>query len=268
MSCHLGNDRKEVDHELIASGHPLLAFELDNYTESRRMAPHWRRTDDTAASTHGVRAFAVGQAVAFSQSLDNLGRHARGEKWPEFSDMSCINCHHSLETPSWRQERGWPGRAGLPSWSPQHWAVVRLLVSRANPSVRAQLDTEVQLIATRVSRMNDTSGVQQAAADAKRIIDAATPQIATLSWRDDDVRAMMRTIAGDTDFLLKSDVYSAEQTFLALKSLSAFLTRRNPRLLESPMIEAIDALDAEITDREKYEPSRFVQKLGALRAAL
>jgi hypothetical protein len=116
--------------------------------------------------------------------------------------------------------------------------------------------------------MNDTNGVAQAATDAKRIIDGVTPQIAALSWRDDDIRALMRTIAGDTDFLLTSDVYSAEQTALALQSLASALTRSNPRLLKSPMTEAIDALFEEIKNRERYEPARFVQKLAALRAAL
>ena len=267
LSCHLGNRNKQVDHELIASGHPILAFELDNYTET--LPPHWRRGSDTvSAATHGARAFAVGQSAAFSQSLDNLAHHARGEKWPEFSDMSCTTCHHSLEGSGWRQERGWPGRAGLPSWSPQHWAVLRLLVGRANPAACAQLDSSVQLIASRVSRMNDTTAVAQAATDAKRIIDRVTPQIAALSWRDDDVRALMRTIAGDTDFLLTSDVYSAEQTALALQSLAAALTRSNPRLLKSPMTEAIDALFEEIKNRDRYEPTRFVQKLGVLRGTL
>jgi hypothetical protein len=263
LSCHLGNDKKEVDHELIASGHPILAFELDNYTET--MPPHWRRGND---DTHGARAFAVGQASAFSQSLDNLARHARGEKWPEFSDMSCINCHHSLENSGWRQERGWPGRAGLPSWSPQHWAVLRLIVGRANPSAREKLDNDVQILAVRVSKMNDSNGVFQAANEARRAIDNVTPQIAALSWKDNDVRALMRTIAGETDFILNSDVHSAEQTALALQSLAATLTRNNPRLLKSPMTEAIDALFEEVKNRERYEPSRFVQKLAALRGAL
>jgi hypothetical protein len=263
LSCHLGNDKKEVDHELIASGHPILAFELDNYTE---MAPHWRR--DSTANTHGARAFAVGQAAAFSQSLDNLAHHARGEKWPEFSDLSCINCHHSLENSGWRQERGWPSRAGLPSWSPQHWAVLRLIVGRANPAARATLDNDVQILAVRVSKMNDSNGVLQAANEARRAIGNVTPQIAALSWKEDDVRALMRTITGETDFILNSDVHSAEQTALALQSLAATLTRNNPRLLKSPMTEAIDALFEEVKNRERYEPSRFVQKLGALRAAL
>ena len=88
------------------------------------------------------------------------------------------------------------------------------------------------------------------------------------SWRDDDVRTLMRTIAGDTGFILTSDVHSAEQTALALQSLASALTRSNPKLLKSPMTEAIDALFAEVQNRERYEPARFVQKLGALRAAL
>jgi len=120
----------------------------------------------------------------------------------------------------------------------------------------------------RVSHMNDSNGVLQVAVEARHLIDSVTPQIAALSWRDDDVRAMMRTIAGDTDFILNSDVHSAEQTALALQSLGSALTRNNPKLLKSPMTEAIDALFEEVKSRERYEPSRFVQKLMALRATL
>jgi hypothetical protein len=260
--CHIGGAEKEVDHELIASGHPLLAFELDNYTET--MPSHWTR----GKPTHGAPAWAVGQAMAFRDSLMNLSRHAAGDKWPEFSDMSCFNCHHSLEGSQWRQERGWPGRAGLPSWSPQHWAVLRLVIGRANPSVRAQLDDVVSDLATRVSRMNDRDGVVRSAAQGQKLIEAALPQITALTWRDDDVRTVMRTLAGDEEFLLHADVQSAEQTALALQSLGAALTRANPRLLRSPMTQAIDALFAEVQNRNTYDPNRFVVKLRAVRAAL
>lgn len=259
--CHIGNREKEVDHELIASGHPILQFELDNYTES--MPPHWN-----ANPTHGIRAWATGQAMAFRDSLNNLARHAQGEKWPEFSDMSCINCHHSLEGSTWRQERGWSGRAGLPAWSPQRWGVLRLIVSRAAPSTRAELDGVVATLSTKVARMNDTAGIASAANDARRLIETALPKIDALSWRDEDVRAMMRTIASDEDFILRADVHSAEQTTLALHSLATALVRSNRRLLKSPLMTAIDALDAEVQNRERYEPSRFVERLRAVRGAL
>ncbi len=262
LSCHLGNKTREVDHELIASGHPILAFELDNYSET--MPAHWAPHKDT----HGVPAWAAGQAIAFRDSLDNLARHARGDKWPEFSDMSCFNCHHSLDSGPARQERGWPGRAGLPSWSPQHWAVLRLIIGHSDSSGRAHLDDLVEQIASRVSRMNDPNGVATAAEDARRTIDAIIPKMAKMSWKDDDVRAMMRTLTGDEEFILHSDVASAEQTALALQSLAANLARNNKALLKSPMTQAIDALFAEIQNRDHYDPARFAQKLQAVRSTL
>ena len=258
--CHLGGAEKEVDHELIASGHPLLAFELDNYSET--MPAHWTARKET----HGVPAWAVGQAMAFRDSLTNLARHARGDKWPEFSDMSCANCHHSLETSQWRQARGWPGRAGLPAWSPKQWAVLRLIVERAAPSARAQLDDSVKVVASRVARMNDSSGIATAAEEAKRLMESALPRITALRWRDEEVRSMMRTIAADDG--VTYDVQSAQQAALALQSLAAALTRNNPALLKSAMTEALDAVFADVQNKDRYEPARFAEKLAALRAAL
>lgn len=262
VACHVGNAKKEVDHELIASGHPLLAFELDNYTED--MPPHWTPGRDT----HGVRAWAVGQVVKFRDSLDNLARHARGEQWPEFGDMSCFNCHHSLKTSTWRQVRGWPDRAGLPSWSPQHWAALRLLVGRISPAAREELDPIVASVALQVARMNDRSAVAASAERARRIADTLIPKADAMRWSDADIRSLMNTIASDRAFIERSDVGSAEQAALALQSLASALTRRNPKLLKSDMTRTIDALFNEVQDREAYEPSRFAEKLAALKATL
>ena len=256
--CHLGNAEKEVDHELIEAGHPVLAFELDNFTES--MPPHWTPGRDT----HGVRAWSVGQAMKFRDSLRNLARHARGEEWPEFSEMSCYNCHHDLTGSEWRQERGWPDRAGLPAWSPQHWAMLRLLIGRVSSQSRDELDPIVRQIARGVSRMNDPAGVAANADRARAIAEALIPKIDALRWNDADVRSFMNAIAAETP----PDVHTAEQSALALQSLSSALTRRDPRLLRSAMVRSIDALFDEVKDRDAYDPARFAEKLSAVRAAL
>jgi hypothetical protein len=260
--CHLGNAEKEVDHELIASGHPILAFELDNYTAS--MPPHWT----PARETHGVRAWAVGQAMKFRDSLRNLARHARGDEWPEFSDMSCYNCHHDLKGSEWRQVRGWPDRAGLPTWSPQHWAMLRLLIGRVSPQSRDQLDPLVRQIGRGVARMNDPAAVAADADRAQELVRALIPKIDAVRWTDAEVRSLMRAIAEDRDFLLASDVHAAEQHALALQSLNSALTRRDPRLLRGPLTKSIDALFDELRSRDDYEPSRFVERLGAVKGAL
>jgi len=256
--CHVGAADREVDHELIASGHPQLAFELDNYTET--MPAHWNPN-----ATHGARAWATGQAMALRDSLNNLARHARGEKWPEFSDMSCYNCHHALRGAA-RQERGWPGRAGLPAWSPQRWAVTRLIVEKAAPS--PALDAAIANVASRVSRMNDPAGIASAAEEARRLVEAALPRIDALTWSDRDIRAMIETIASQRDFILRSDVHSAEQTALSLQSLAAALTRRNPSLAKGALMRSIDALFDEVKVRDDYDAARFAEKLAAVRGAV
>ena len=253
-TCHVGAASKEVDHDLIASGHPILQFELDNYTET--MPPHWNRNN-----THGVPAWAAGQVTAFRDSLDNLARHARGEKWPEFSDMSCFNCHHALKTSTWRQERGWPGRPGLPAWSPQRWDVLRLIVARVSPDTRAQLDDAVQQLAARVSRMNDRDGVATAAENARRLIDPVAAKIDGLSWRDSDIRALMSAITEQS----YPDVHSAEQAVLSLHSLATALSRNNNAYLKSGAMKAIDALFEELKPRDDYEPATFAAKLRAVK---
>ncbi|HEX6095171.1 MAG TPA: multiheme c-type cytochrome [Thermoanaerobaculia bacterium] len=260
--CHLGNAEKEVDHELIASGHPVLAFELDNYTES--MPPHWTPGRDT----HGVRAWAVGQMMKFRDSLRNLARHARGDEWPEFSDMSCHDCHHDLKGSEWRQRRGWPDRAGLPSWSPQHWAMLRLLIGRVSPQSRDELDPLVRQLARGVSRMNNPAEVASTADRARAVVESVRPKIDAVRWSDAEVRSFMRAITEDREFILSADVHAAEQHALALQSLNSALTRRNPSLLRGPLTKSIDALFDEISNRDDYEPSRFVEKLNAVRAAL
>jgi len=261
LSCHMGNASREVDHELIASGHPILAFELDNYTES--MPAHWNWND-----THGVRAWAVGQAVAFRDSLANLSRHARGEKWPEFSDMSCYNCHHALKNSTWRQERGWPDRAGLPSWSPQRWAVLRLIVDKAAPQQRAALEPLVAQLASRVGHMNDAAGIAATADDTRRIAETLVARVEATPWSEADVRSMISTLASDRDFILRSDVHAAEQTALSIQSLATVLTRRNAKLARSPFMKSIDDLFTELKDREDYDPNRFIEKLGNVKSSM
>lgn len=260
--CHIGNAKKEVDHELIASGHPILPFELDNYTED--MPSHWTPGRDS----HGVKAWAVGQVLAFRESLDDLGRHARGEKWPEFSDMSCTNCHHDLKTSQWRQVRGWPDRAGLPAWSPQRWAMLRLIAGRVSPQSRDQLEPLVAQIARGVSRMNDPAGVAANADRARKIAADLAPRVEALRWSDGDVRAMMNAITDDRTFIANADVFAAEQAALALQSLASVLTRHNPKLLRSAMMKSIDALFDEVQNRDDYDPARFTEKLAAVKATL
>ncbi len=57
--------------------------------------------------------------------------HRAGRIWPEYSEMQCYACHHSLTPPeqSWRQARGLRGRRpGDPPWNASRYAVFRDVV--------------------------------------------------------------------------------------------------------------------------------------------
>jgi hypothetical protein len=112
LSCHLGTQEKFVDHEMIAAGHPDLYFELDSF--SSVMPRHWKTPRESAPGTpaendawSGVRDWGTGQAVQLRASMERIAWRAKGNNWPEYSELQCFACHHALTAPeqSWRQER-------------------------------------------------------------------------------------------------------------------------------------------------------------------
>lgn len=268
LSCHLGTAGKTVDHELIAAGHPVLAFELDNYSEA--MPAHWmpfrdKKRKEGLRDTHGVRAWAVGQAAAFRAGLGQLARHARSERWPDFAEMNCESCHHSLAEQRWRTLR-YADRPGLPRWSPARWAVLRHLVSAVAPDVRGSLDAEVASLAQQVARFGAPR--EQVAGTAERISGALAGVAARLdqaAWDDAQVKRLLLAVSGDGDYLAAADRATAEQAFLAANSLVAALQARNPRRAGAGLAGTLDGLQKELESPDDWNAGRFASRLAKLR---
>jgi hypothetical protein len=121
-TCHVGSSQGEVNHDLIAAGHPALRFEYVWYQS--RLPKHWKTGRDVAlarsnpkgnektafSSTH---TWVVGQLVTSIASLEQLERRMTGEGFqatvPELAEYNCFACHHDLQGTSWRRERGLSG---------------------------------------------------------------------------------------------------------------------------------------------------------------
>ncbi|WP_435007022.1 multiheme c-type cytochrome [Tundrisphaera lichenicola] len=130
--CHVGerSEGLDVNHDLIAAGHPRLNFEYSAYLEN--YPKHWREkagTDQKLASD-----WAVGQAVMTRAGLQLLAERAESAAsgraegvagvapWPEFTETECFSCHHSLTRESWLPDRGSlsvspPGRLPWATWT-------------------------------------------------------------------------------------------------------------------------------------------------------
>jgi Cytochrome c554 and c-prime len=128
--CHVGQPGpdgkpwRDVNHDLIAAGHPRLSFELSAFMAT--MPPHWNPRKNPERFDE-LKSWIDGQFTSADAALRVLGARAKSagaEKpnapaaWPEFAEYDCFACHHALNAPSWRQPltAGSQHHAGVPTW--------------------------------------------------------------------------------------------------------------------------------------------------------
>jgi hypothetical protein len=230
LGCHLGRGEQIVDHELIAAGHPDLAFELDTFTFA--MPAHHREPKPAAR----VRAWAVGQSTALAEGMRLLVQHT-GKSWPEFSEMECYQCHHDLRLESWRIQRGYGARKpGAVQVNLARFAVLRNVAPELIESLN------------RLTAANAFEGaaVAQAARAVERAADALT---AKYTAQDPDPAAMLKAIRSDIQRIADAGVHAAEQATMSLDALSAAMGRKPA---------GIAALYTYLERPSAYKPSEFV----------
>ena len=112
--CHIGDEQRDMNHDMIAAGHPPLRFELASY--QRALPKHWNDSRQRANTRdYELKLWLAGQIANFDMGLNLLesrldrsqgkeviddasGRHARPiAPWPEFAEANCSSCHQRLQ---------------------------------------------------------------------------------------------------------------------------------------------------------------------------
>ena len=134
-SCHVGDADRDMNHDMIAAGHPPLRFELSAY--HRKLTRHDATTgrqshwDDAreriTTKDFETQLWAAGQLAVAERALALLESRAHraaadesASSWPEFAEYDCFGCHQPL-----RPQAG-GGRAlelGLPAWGKWNFAL-------------------------------------------------------------------------------------------------------------------------------------------------
>jgi hypothetical protein len=121
MPCHVGKGDMQVDHDLIAAGHPRLRFEFAAYLAN--YPPHWPASKDRQRYPDlEARAWVVGELAGADAALQLLTHRAKSGTglWPELAEYDCYACHHDLAPRSWRQQQvpagATPGRLIFNDW--------------------------------------------------------------------------------------------------------------------------------------------------------
>jgi hypothetical protein len=150
VRCHVGTPDAEVNHDLIAAGHPRLAFEFTGY--HALMPHHWddRKDRDPA---HGGRsdfekqAWLEGQLVTLETSLDLL-KHRLTEKRVELAEFDCYACHHDLALVGKKQDRTFaerrPGELPWNTWNTSRSGDVARMLGTKNELPIGELRRQMQ----------------------------------------------------------------------------------------------------------------------------
>jgi len=283
LECHLGTKEKFVDHEMIAAGHPDLYFELDSF--SAVMPRHWKLPRESAPGKPveepawaGVRDWSTGQAVQLSASMDRLAWRARGERadkkdpWPEYAELSCFACHHSLGAAkdTWRQEHGYEGRRpGDPAWNASRYAVFRLLAKQIDSANAQELDRQLLTVSTEMSKLNpDRRIVADAAAAAAPLAQHIAVRLSTMQYDQAITLRMLQRITDDAENISISDERAAEQAVMALDSLYIAYSKDAKPADAAEARAAINALFQQLENPSSYNADQFAAALRRIRPLL
>lgn len=123
-SCHV-----EIDHEIVAGGHPPLQFEMVAYAQVMK---HWDDSDEHPGVNPDPTLWALGQIVGLRDAAAAIARRAGGDNYQSlgafhgFKDANCYQCHHKLVEDAARQAQG-------------HAEMVEIVLGAMFPDAKAQL---------------------------------------------------------------------------------------------------------------------------------
>jgi hypothetical protein len=280
LTCHLGTAQKFVDHEMIAAGHPDLFFELDSF--SAVMPRHWKQPRESAPGKPapgpdgdpnwtGVRDWSAGQAVQLRGAMERLAWRAKNERfdhkdvWPEYSELSCVACHHALgpAKDSWRQAHGYAGRRpGDPAWNASRYMVFRVIARQLDPASAQELDQRLATVADEMSKLNpDRAAVASAAMAAAPVTQRFAERLAAMNYDSAFTLRAMQGIAQDAETIALGDERAAEQATMALDGLYIEYSKQANPANAAEVRAAINGLFQQMENPSAYNADRFAAAL-------
>ena len=276
-SCHV-----EIDHEIIAGGHPPLQFEMVAYAQIMK---HWDDQRRLPAGAYSVdpTLWSLGQIAGLRRVMEMIEHRAGNSnyqalgKFTHFEAKECYQCHHKLVEDAVRQGQG-------------HYAMVDAVMAIVFPERRDELATLWGEVAAAAQ-----SNAEQAEQKAGRLDNWLAPYEAAIVQRGID-REMTRkilnriTASGDKLKSIRRFSYNRpetanvvrvdgvglpwwytsgapEQSILAIESLcEPALPGKcgsGPGGIQDDLRKLLTAVD-----RFDYRPDQFAQLLGAINKKL
>jgi hypothetical protein len=266
-TCHVGGADRDMNHDLIAAGHPALYFDMA--VDHDRLPKHFRddRLSGAGSSMERIRWWWAGLLAAADAELELLAARARKTHavsvWPELAAYRCSDCHFALRGPD-------PGRAhglklasstqGKPA--PRGWNLAGLPMViqtlRADPAMTAWSDRLADRYADLQHALLD-SAQQPAAPEVALIAEELRELLSNLRdegrWsipHEAQTRSLVAGVLGDP--ALSGDWESASRAYVA-----AWSTLSRP--MAEDEVEAMESLRQILQFPPGFNSSRFPRGL-------
>jgi hypothetical protein len=209
--------------------------------------------------------------VQLSQQLRRVARNVQGPNWPEYSELDCFACHHSLTAAkdSWRQELGYANRrAGNPPWNLSRYVILRAIAAEDRsgaPQLSLEIDSLYRLIGATAP---DRAQIATRASAVADIADRLAQRFASAPFDQAMTLRLLKSISGDADYVSSQDERAAEQAAMALDSLFVVYSRAVKVENEKAVQDAIHALFKQLDDPSSYSAPKFAQQMRTVNGLL
>lgn len=263
LSCHLGTRNKFATHEIMAAGHPRLAFELDTFSELWRTAgrqPHYKIDADyrdRKGDVNHTYTWASGVVAESRQRLQLVAdsSFSNNNLFPELGLYDCHACHRSMKTVQWRPL---PRHGGVGPGQPfLHDGTLLMSMALArviSPSHATAIESG--LIDLHRAGSNNVAAMQEAAKSLDATLGGLQRTLSPAGLKNREMALLRELLAigAEGNYL---DYISAEQAFMAVQML--VITIGDP-VLEGKLDRIADTLNND----ERYRPAQFEAMLASL----
>ena len=273
LSCHFGSfgeESKFVTHRIMGAGHPRMSFELDTFTAIQ--PAHYRIDADYRKRKpvySGVQVWAIGQAIAVSQSMTALmsAKFGRDGIFPELVLFDCHACHHPMSDVRWQPRASTGLPPGVPRLGDANLLMLVIAAKQVAPDVSTALSG--QLRGLHAAAVQGPDALASAARGVKESADRLVAAFAKHAFGKPDLMALMNGVLSTGlggEFM---DYAGAEQATMALASIvnalkdTGAIDEAQRKALDVAMNRAYES----VAKDEQYKPAAFVEAMKQVQAA-
>lgn len=277
LDCHFGGAApgQFVTHQIMAAGHPRIAFELDLFSTLQKHYDLGSNYAGRKAIPSGVKLWAVGQAMALDRSLTLFAdsRHGQEGAFPEFYFLDCHSCHRAISDdprarPTAIANPGRPIPVGMPPYNDENMIMLSAAAKVAAPRQAAAFETASRAFHTALA--TDRQSAVRSAATLASTSRALANTFSTHAFNREETVAILQQVAGDAQAGRYTDYTGSAQAVMAIDTLLNALVAAGQvdGAKVASLRPEIDRAYRAVSDPSSYRPAEFNISLARIAAAV